>query len=137
MTTFFVSGHLDLTEEEFREHYLERIGGSRSLWENGTLVPNNFVVGDARGCDALFQKYFKECSGTPEALTVYHMLEKPRNNVYNSKTVGGFETDEERDAAMTAVSDFDIAWVRPGRENSGTAKNIARRVSKYSNWVKP
>ena len=27
----------------------------------------------------------------------------------------------------TNVSDEDLAWVRPGREKSGTAKNILRR----------
>ncbi len=28
---------------------------------------------------------------------------------------------------MTAASTEDLAWVRPGREKSGTAKNLARR----------
>jgi hypothetical protein len=28
---------------------------------------------------------------------------------------------------MTLASDFDIAWVRPGKEDSHTAKNIKRR----------
>jgi len=41
--------------------------------------------------------------------------------------MGGFTTDDERDAAMTMASDADIAWVRPGRKKSGTAKNLARR----------
>lgn len=47
--------------------------------------------------------------------------------LYGFKTVGGFESDRVRDEAMTAASDADIAWVRPGREKSGTAKNLKRR----------
>lgn len=33
-----------------------------------------------------------------------------------------------RDEALTAASTFDIAWVRPGRERSGTARNLQRRA---------
>ena len=36
--------------------------------------------------------------------------------------MGHYKTDEERDAAMTRVSDVDIAYVREGRWNSGTAQ---------------
>ena len=61
-------------------------------------------------------------------MTVYHMFESPRNNYGGYTTVGGFNSDSEGDEAMTAVSDEDIAWVRPGREKSGTAKNLARRL---------
>jgi hypothetical protein len=31
---------------------------------------------------------------------------------------------------MTADSDQDIAWVRPGRERSGTQRNLDRRRAK-------
>ena len=31
------------------------------------------------------------------------------------------------DKVMTCNSDFDVAWVRPGKENSYTANNIRRR----------
>ena len=37
-------------------------------------------------------------------------------------------SDEERDLAMSCASTDDIAWVRSGREKSGTAKNINRRI---------
>lgn len=60
-------------------------------------------------------------------VTVYHMLDQPRNNVGNRVTLGGFKSDEERDSAMTSASDYDIAWIRKGKEKSGTAKNILRR----------
>ena len=41
-----------------------------------------------------------------------------------------FKNDEERDSAMTNVSDFDIAFVKNGKwKDSGTAINIRRRIS--------
>ena len=113
----FVSGHLDLTEEEFARHYVPQISGAAA---RGC----SFVVGDARGADLLFQAYAR-AHGL--SVTVFHMFAGPRNNVGSFQVVGGFASDSERDAAMTAASGFDVAWVRPGRERSGTAKNLARR----------
>jgi hypothetical protein len=54
------------------------------------------------------------------------MLDKPRNCVSNYVT-GNFKSDEDRDMTMTVASTKDIAWVRKGRESSGTSKNLARR----------
>ncbi|HSX23326.1 MAG TPA: hypothetical protein VLE97_11185 [Gaiellaceae bacterium] len=120
MTTYFVSGHLDLTLDEFREHYAPRI--TAALSEDPDSA---FVVGDARGCDLMVQMWLRDARTL--RVQVFHMLEKPRNNVGGFPTIGGFATDADRDAAMTAASDADIAWVRPGRTNSGTAANLARR----------
>jgi hypothetical protein len=58
---------------------------------------------------------------------VYHMFTSPRNNA-RFQTIGGFESDAARDERMTADSQRDIAWVRPGREKSGTQKNLDRRA---------
>ncbi len=120
MKTAFVSGHLTITEDEFYDYYGTPI--TAALANN-----HKFVVGDARGLDSIVQKYLFEVG--VKDVTVYHMFDKPRNNKYNFPTIGGFKSDEERDAAMTAASDYDIAWVRPGRENSGTAKNLMRRTT--------
>ena len=117
MTTFFISGHLDLTQEEFDLHYMPRI---KSALEAGA----DFVVGDARGADYMAQVYL---ATYPASTTVYHMLVSPRNNV-GFPAIGGFKTDEERDRMMTQDSDRDIAWIRPGRSKSGTAKNLQRRM---------
>ena len=115
---YFVSGHLDLTETEFAEHYEPKIVEAIA---SGAA----FVVGDARGCDALTQALLSRL-GCPH-VRVFHMLEAPRHNVGRFELVGGFKNDRERDEAMTAASDSDVAWVRSGRETSGTAKNLARR----------
>lgn len=112
----YVSGHLDLTPEEFEAHYRPAIDAALARGEA-------FVMGDARGTDAMTQSYLL---GKTTAVVVYHMFSSPRNNA-GFPTVGGFASDAERDARMTADSDQDIAWVRPGREKSGTQKNLDRR----------
>jgi hypothetical protein len=121
MMTYFVSGHLDLTMDEFREHYVPRL-------EVAVREEAAFVVGDARGCDRMTQMYLKDAHAL--RVQVFHMFEAPRHNANGFPTVGGFQTDSARDEAMTNHSNADIAWVRPGRKNSGTAANLARRYFK-------
>lgn len=113
----FVSGHLDLTADEFNSFYKDKL--DRALSDGCS-----FIIGDARGADTLSQEYLSDKTTN---VTIYHMFEKPRNNVGKFRTIGGFKSDMERDRQMTQDSDIDIAFVREGREKSGTAKNIARR----------
>jgi len=120
MKTYFISGHLDLTEDEFNEHYGPIIDLALS-------DQDSFVIGDARGADTIAQAYL---TNKTSRVIVYHMFESPRNNVGDFPTIGGFRSDNERDSSMTQNSDHDIAWVRPGRKKSGTAKNIERRKIK-------
>ena len=115
----FVSGHMDLTKEEFAAHRL----GAR------------FVVGDAHGCDFMAQRLLHDLESGHDRSTgrvrVFHMLERPRHSFGSSfPLAGGFNSDEERDAAMTEASTEDIAWVRPVKQKrrSGTAKNLERRA---------
>jgi hypothetical protein len=122
LATIFISGHLSLTEDEFGKHYRNQID---QAIERG----DSFVVGDARGADFLAQEYLL---GKTEMVTVFHMLEKPRHNA-GFVTIGGFLTDQERDEQMTANSDSDLAWVRLGREKSGTANNLRRRALRKDN----
>lgn len=143
----FVSGHMDLSKEEFAAHYEPRIREAHRLGAR-------FVVGDARGCDFMAQRLLHELEAGQDRSTgrvrVYHMLERPRHSFgsgYGSRDpnlpkdswegrrggfplVGGFTSDEERDAAMTEASTEDIAWVRPGKQKrrSGTAANLERRA---------
>lgn len=114
----FISGHLDLTDEEFNEFYIPQI-------EKSINQGHFFVVGDAMGADTMAQKLLANYNSV--YVEVYHMLDYPRNNDNKFNTIGGFKSDNERDTAMTKNSDYDIAWIRPGKEESGTAKNIARR----------
>jgi hypothetical protein len=125
-TVNFVSGHLDLTEAEFEAHYRPRL-------DEALARGDAFVVGDARGTDALTQIYLL---GKTTGVVVYHMFTSPRNNA-GFGTVGGFGSDDERDVRMTADSDRDLAWVRPGRNKSGTQKNLDRRTRTRSRGEPP
>lgn len=123
MATGFISGHLSLTAEEFDAHY-------RLLLEAAAARGDSFVVGDAAGADLLAQEFLHQAQIDHSRVTVYHMFEAPRHNAGNFPTSGGYQSNNAKDKAMTAASDYDIAWVRPGREDSGTARNIERRRKK-------
>ena len=113
--TWFVSGHRDVTEEEFKDFY-------EPMLKWAVVNKKHIVVGDYYGVDEMAQEYLKGY----ESVTVYHMLEAPRVNK-GFETKGGFTSDEQRDAAMTKASIADIAWVRDGKESSGTMQNLIRR----------
>jgi hypothetical protein len=116
---YFISGHRDITNEEFDLHY--KLVLDQILRDD----PNcEFVVGDCYGADAMAQKYLRG-----QKVTVYHKGSRPRVN-YGYHTKGGYLSHTAKDAAMTHASDKDIAWVRSGKENSGTAQNILRRSRK-------
>lgn len=117
---YFISGHGWLTQEQFNEYYvplLERIlNGDPDPW---------FVVGDFKGVDIMAQQYLLD-KGLRDKVIVFHMFDRPRNLASpDMNTIGGFKSDDARDAAMTANSDFDVAYTF--RENSGTGRNIKRR----------
>jgi len=123
----FVSGHRDLTPAEFYQHYQPQL-------DKAITAGHQFVVGDAPGADALAQMYLSAGSRqalvgrvAPERVTVYHAGRKPRNWYGGFAVRGAYTNQPAKDAAMTAVSDYDIAWVRPSKEASGTACNLARR----------
>lgn len=121
--TYFISGHRNITEEEFTNYKnaLQNI-----LNEKPDAL---FVVGDYEGVDIMCQHFLiDELNVEPSQVTVYHMFDTPRNiHSKITNTVGGFETDEDRDAAMTYISCADVAFVRDHTTWSGTGQNILRR----------
>lgn len=124
--TYFISGHRDITHYEFTEWYVPEI---RKVILSDPYY--QFVVGDCEGVDELVQEYIPKLGIDPLRVTVYHMHESPRVFLDHRCTlVGGFKSDEERDAAMTADSNEDIAFIRKGKESSGTAQNILRRLTR-------
>lgn len=132
---YFVSGHGDLTQEEFDKYYLPIITDIISTDEDA-----QFIVGDYKGCDTLTIEFLTTWFPRRK-LSIYHIGEKSRvivttddgeSSVTRAKNVhyiGGFKSDEERDAAMTAASDDDICYVRLGKEISGTGRNLLRRAA--------
>jgi hypothetical protein len=121
--TYFISGHRDITEQEFEKYKLL----IHSTYVNDPEA--RFVVADYHGADFMAQNFLLDVLEVePERVTVYHMGDTPMN--VNPKVVnlrGGFKTDSERDEAMTLVSISDIAFVRDCKTMSGTAENILRR----------
>lgn len=115
----FVSGHRDLIPSEFYQHYQPQL-------DEAIVAGHWFVVGDAPGADAMVQMYLTD-RVAPERVTVYHARRRPRHWYSGFAVRGGHASQSAKDAAMTAVSDYDIAWVRSGKETSGTASNLARR----------
>ncbi len=114
-----ISGHYDLSESEFEQHYRPRI-------DEAIALGDHFIVGDANGADVAAQRHLYAKLGASDRVRVFHMLDRPRHNV-GFATVGGFDSDEQRNEAMTRESDYDIAWVRRGFEHAGTARNLLRR----------
>lgn len=123
LDTYFISGHRDLTENEFEYYYIPLI--QEALSEN----PNaKFVVGDFDGCDIMAQNYLVNIIDDIANITVYCVGETPRNinpNIIYIKN--GFADDREKDNAMTNASFKDIALVRDPKIWSGTGENILRR----------
>jgi len=128
--TYFISGHLDISQQEWDAHYKDRI--DEAIKENA-----NFVIGDAKGVDYMSALYL--WNNWVKNVTIYHMFKKPLNNP-GYPTKGSFKNHEEKDSAMTKNSDEDIAWVRSEKDTkllygdkyrpnriSGTQKNLNRR----------
>lgn len=166
--TYFISGHRDITPEEFEKFYVPAIVDVIDTC-NDNYDDCEFVVGDCRGCDEMaanfIANYIKENTDDTECppciLCIYHMFSEPRFRVgvagqdgfYHVDMVdelnadlcedddpytiddcpivhyvGGFETDRDRDSAMTNASSEDIAFIRSkSKWDSGTAENILRR----------
>jgi hypothetical protein len=116
--TYFISGHRVISQEEFDTHYVPKI-------DLGIEMGVMFLIGDYEGVDAMAQQYLFDKGY--ESVTIFHMFASPRVNAGFIHLRGGFKNDEERDNAMTNHSNHDIAWVRPGKEGSGTAQNVMRR----------
>lgn len=130
--TFFISGHVDATYQEFISIYATAI-------KNAVTNYNAFFyIGDCSGIDILAQNYLVDVLNiNPNRITVCHMNDKPENiNPKIINVIPNFMTHEERDAFMTSMSDEDIAFIRVGKNGSGTANNILRRKTFQTNEEK-
>ena len=124
---YFISGHRDLTQEEFDKYYAPKI--NRVMEEDPRA---DFVIGDWEGCDKMALEFIlsQKSYGYISIYCVDQCRVKPfGDNITNfERTFISFCTNyDDCDACMTLDSDFDITWIRPGKENSHTAMNIKRR----------
>jgi len=114
---YFISGPGDLSEEEFEVYYVPIL---LSLNKD-----SQFIIGDYQGADRIAKNYLSKNKYVH--VTIYHMYGKPRYGSSGYPTKGGFESDEERDYALTHDSTQDICFIIPGRESGGTSLNLIRR----------
>ena len=123
---YFISGHRDITKEEFDLLYIPKIMEVIMKYNNV-----KFIMGDYEGVDIMAQNFLLDILNfDPNDIAVYHMGKIPMN--VNKKVkilVPNFTNDIHRDSTMTKESDYDIAFVREGKYNSGTAQNIIRRAT--------
>lgn len=118
---YFISGHRDLTQQEFDIYYKPKIDQVLTSDKNAT-----FLVGTSQGCDCMAIKYLDEKQAWFKIFPYEKEYYKPKNGTgYVSKII--FTSYDERDKYMTLHSNFDIAWIRKGKESSCTAMNILRR----------
>lgn len=125
-TTYFISGHRDITKDEFDAFYVPAI---EALIEETEDI--RFVIGDCKGVDIMAQNLLVDfLEFKPEYITVYHIGDKPEFiHPKITNLVGGFDSHDEKDRAMTLASIEDVAFVRDFKKLSGTAQNILRRKS--------
>lgn len=122
---FFISGHRDITSAEFNILYKPAI--QKAIADYDAF----FIMGDYEGADIMAQNYLvNELNYDINKITVFHIGNAPMNiNPKIINRVPNYGDDIARDSAMTKHSDYGIAFVRVGKENSGTAQNILRRVT--------
>lgn len=132
----FVSGHLDLTQEEFEKYYKQEID-NRLKNESFVKFHLNFYIGDCKGGDLIAFKYIFDNYINDNYLDNIYVCVMDNNEFssnYNYpkhhkvKIITGFKTHEERDCYMTKNTDYDILWIRHNYWNSGTAQNFVRRT---------
>ena len=127
--TYFISGHRDLTQEEFNDHYVPIL--THILKKDPMAY---FVVGDWEGCDTMALEWLISHSDYPDVYVYY--VNEVRVTFSGEKLINFYNvmlrpcaSYDECDSRMTQDSDFDVAWIRPGREDSHTAMNIKRRFN--------
>jgi len=136
--TAFISGHTDLTKEEFQTHYVP-------LLDDAVNKNYDFVTAAAFGADRMAIDYLiQERKVSPNKITVYlHERYADRLLFYRNsgfKVKMGFSSHVDRDTAMTNDSNLDIAWLRTDEEakerygsqwlkgdKSSTERNLQRR----------
>ena len=104
---FFISGHIDLEEDEFNIHYKPKI-------DEALLNPQSrFVIGDARGADTMGKNYLTDrIDKTRIIIYTLRNPKKVKGDLSTYQLQGSFRNHEEKDSAMTRSSNVDIAWIR-------------------------
>ena len=133
---YFLSGHRDITQDEFNKHYNKIDHYLRERLTDDELIKYTFYIGDCSGFDLMAFKHLYENYIDNKALKQIVVCMMDNNECSSNydypihdkiKYVKGFKSHEERDCYMTEHSKYDILWVREGKWDSGTAQNFVRR----------
>ena len=113
-----ISGHLTTTQEEFDQYYKPQI-------DQKVKQGCDLVIGGAQFTDRMAQDYI----ATTYPKVYLHVYDKggQNNTHYNHiHHINGFESYSKRDAAMTAITNYDIAYLHTDGGGSGTFANLLR-----------
>lgn len=119
---YFISGHRDLTPSEFELYYIPAINNAIKYDQHA-----RFVLGNFKGCDIMTLEYLEEIDFDPSRIRIYCVYDIYVSEYVERIRKKTLDTHDLADSEMTKDSDTDIVFVRPGKENSFTAKNILRR----------
>lgn len=121
MKTFFISGHTNLSDEEFKLHYVPRLNQIIELAKsNADEKPVAVVIGNAWGADKMAFDYLVINNFPKNLITIYHYGSGVSEDYYGfflgTEVISGFKSYTNRDKFMTENSDEDILWVRSDEE---------------------
>lgn len=140
-TRVFISGHRNITPQEFNYNYIDRIQSFFNWASKESSVAEKhltFYIGDCNGCDKLAFDFIVNYIITENVKNISIVLCRMVNpfdgqnkllqtNYDFIKILTQFKTHEERDCFLTENTEYDILWVREGDWDSGTAQNFVRR----------
>ena len=127
----FISGNTDLEEKKFITYYLPVL--TELAKDPNTL----FALSDDAGCAEMCQVYLNQVLEDKTRVTVYCVGNKPTNYLNGEFVlVSDFVTKEERDAAMTAISNMDFHIILSGHGKTACGHNIIRRNSPEYDFLK-
>lgn len=127
----FVSGNVDLSEKSFMSYYMNEL---TYLAKESDCY---FLLSDDDGCALLTQMLLSKVLENKERVSIYHIGNTPKNYVDDKFMVfSGFNTLEERDAALTFSSNKDYHVILPGKGRSACENNIIRRNEPEYNYMK-
>ncbi len=128
----FISGNTDLSDKKYMQYYYYPMA---MLLQHDK--PIHFVLSDDDGCAAFTQMLLKQHLKENQTVSIFGCGEDPVNYMDQRFVyVGGFATLEERDAAMTFISNKDLHVVLEGQGRSAVEHNITRRVTPEYDYSK-
>lgn len=117
---YYITGHRDLSKEEFNRIYLPKINDI--IREDSNAL---FLVGTCEGVDLYTRQYLTKYNIRFQIYGPHHGMDL--SNTFTQ--VYFFPSYEDATKEMIKKSDITIGFIKPGRESSFTALNILKRYT--------